>query len=90
MDQIAGGIKQVFGITLEQLREKGKSRDISSGRKLTSLVAKEYEYKGQEIAEYLQKDPAIITRYFKEREEFKMQMDRVLKTLVERKSNVNK
>jgi hypothetical protein len=31
-----------------------------------SLVAKEYGYKGQEIAGYLWRDPSAITRYLKE------------------------
>ena len=36
-----------------------------------SIVANEYGYKGKEVARYLKKDPAIITRYLKERNEFK-------------------
>ena len=31
-----------------------------------SVVAKEYGYKGQEIAGYLWRDPSVITRYLKE------------------------
>ena len=60
-----------FGITLKQMREKSKDRGISLGRKLMSIVANEYGYKGKEVARYLKKDPAIITRYLKERNEFK-------------------
>lgn len=32
------------------------------------LVAKEYGYKGKEIAEYLKKDPAVITRCSKSKD----------------------
>jgi hypothetical protein len=31
-----------------------------------SLVAKEYGYKGQELAGYLWRDPSVITRYLEE------------------------
>ena len=34
--------------------------------KAMSLVAKEYGYKGEEIAGYLWRDPSVITRYLKE------------------------
>jgi putative transposase len=90
LDAIAEGIEVVFGITLKQLREKGKGRHILLGKKLMSLVAREYGYKGREIAEYLRKDPAVITRYLCEEENFKTEMDRVFTTLEERRSTVNK
>ena len=35
------------------------------GMKLFSLIAKEYGYKGKEIAGYIQKDPAVVTRYLR-------------------------
>jgi putative transposase len=90
LDAIAEGIEVVFGITLKQLREKGKGRHILLGKKLMSLVAREYGYKGREIAEYLRKDPAVITRYLRDEEDFKTEMDRVFTTLEERRSTVNK
>lgn len=90
LDAIAEGIKVVFGITLKQLREKGKSRHILWGKKLMSLVAREYGYKGREIAEYLRKDPAVITRYLSEEESLKTEMHKVFATLEEGKSNVNR
>ncbi len=44
--------------------------------------------KGREIAEYMRKDPALITRHIKERE-MKKDTVRVIATLKERKANVN-
>ncbi len=49
------GTRQNESIGITLIRQKSKSRDISSGKKLLSLVAKEYGYKGKEIAEYIQK-----------------------------------
>jgi len=69
------------GITLRQMRGKNKDRNISVGRKLVSLVAKEYKYKGRETAAYLRKDPSVITRYLKEDDDLKSEMERVFETL---------
>jgi putative transposase len=85
---ISGAIGGLFGITPAQMRRKGKDRDISRGRKLFSLVAHDFGYKGREIAEYLRKDPALITRHMKEKE-MKKDAARVITTLKERKANVN-
>jgi putative transposase len=90
LDAIAEGIKVVFGITLKQLRGKGKNRPLLWGKKLMSFVAREYGYKGREIADYLHKDPAVITRYLREKESFKTEMGKVFTTLEEGKSNVNR
>lgn len=56
--QIGG---EAHGISLGQLRGKGRARDLGWGRKVMTLVAKEYGYKGQEIAGYLFRDPSVIT-----------------------------
>jgi hypothetical protein len=52
--------------SLGQLREKGRGEGFGQGRRVMSVVAKEYGYKGQEIAGYLWRDPSVITRYLKE------------------------
>ncbi|NWF99255.1 MAG: hypothetical protein HXY52_10050 [Nitrospirae bacterium] len=48
-----------------------------------SIAANEYGYKGREVAKYLRKDPAIITRYLKERNELKKDAEKVFKFLKE-------
>lgn len=89
LDQIAGVIEQAFIITLKQLREKSKDREISLGRKLMSIVANEYGFKGKDVAQYLRKDPSVITRYLKEKNHLREEMEKLLKLLKE-SSNVNK
>lgn len=86
---MANAIGESFGVTLRQMRQKGKDRGIAQGRKLLSLVAHEYGYRGREIAEYMQKDPALITRHIKEKEELKKDAQRVIAVLRDRKVNVN-
>ena len=65
--EIAKGVEKIYGITLKQIRERSKSETIILGRRLLSLVAKEYGYKGKEIGQYIRKDPAIVTRDLKEK-----------------------
>ncbi len=89
LHEITRGVEGVYGITLGQIRQKSKSRDISSGKKLLSLVAKEYGYKGKEIAEYIQKDPTIVTRHLKEKKGLKKEIEKVIKTLRDVRTNVN-
>ncbi len=86
---IVGAIGEIFGITLGQMRLKGKDRDITHARKLLSVVAHEYGYRGKEIAGYMRKDPALISRHIKEREEMEKDTERVIAALKDRKANVN-
>ena len=89
LPEIAIGIEKGYGITIGQLREKSKDRGILRGRKVFSLVASEYGYKGREIARYLRKDPAVITRYLKEKNSLIEEVEGIVKRLTTR-SNVNK
>jgi hypothetical protein len=69
------------GITINQLREKSRNRGIVEARKLASITAREFGYKGKEIALFLQKDPSVVTRYLKDGENFKADMEHILKLL---------
>jgi len=63
LDQIAQGISELHGISPESLRSAGRARALSASRCLFSLAAKDYGYKGVEIARYLEKEPASIVEY---------------------------
>jgi len=90
LQEIAKAVEQISGITLKQLREKSKDKKVLTYRKLVSLIAKEYEYRGKEIAKYLQKDPSVITRYLKKGDSFKLEIEQVMKKLKGYKTIVNK
>ena len=81
LSAIAAAIEEAYGIKLVEIRSKGKGRTISTGRKVFSQVAKAYGYKGKEIAAYTRKDPAIITRYLKDKTEHKSEAEKVIKIL---------
>ncbi len=65
--EIARATEEAFGISLEQLKTKGREENLGLGRRVMSIVAKEYGYKGQEIAGYLRRDPSVITRYLQDK-----------------------
>lgn len=87
--EIGGAVEEVYGVTLRQLREKTKDEGVVFGRKLMSLVAKDYGYKGQEIAEYLRRDPAVVTRCSKEGKRLEGEVEKV-HVVLKRTKKVNK
>ena len=81
LTKISEGVEKISGVTIKQIRGKSKFARISSGRKLLILVAKEYGYKGKEIAEYIKRDPAIISIVLKDKRQFEEEMGRVISIL---------
>ena len=83
LPDITKAVEELFGITLVQLRGKGGEDQLGRGRRLISLVAKEYGYKGKEVAEYLWRDPSVITRYLKEGNRLGSEVEKVHSKLLE-------
>jgi putative transposase len=67
--QIAGAVVQAGEIGLDDLRGSGRQRELSQARVAFTVLAKEYGYRGTEIAEYLRKDPTAVTQYARKRGE---------------------
>ena len=65
LEEIAEKVQGICKIDLNELRGNGKSKEVMNAKKSLSLIAIEYGYRGKEIAEFLQKDPAAITRYLR-------------------------
>ena len=83
--EIAGGVKRRFGTTIEQLRGEGKTEWVSLGRKILTLIAEGYGYKRKEIAEFMGKDPAVVTRYLKEKEGLSEEIESIINVLSEKR-----
>lgn len=81
LDEIARGVEKVSGVTLKQMRKHNKSKDVTSTRTLFILLAGEYGYMGKEIAEYVKRDPAIISTAHKERKRLEADLERVIRSL---------
>jgi hypothetical protein len=79
--EIEGAVEKVYGTSLRRLREKGKNEVIQTGRRVLSLVGREYGYKGREIAEYLRRDPSVVTRYLREGKRFETDIKKVHENL---------
>ncbi len=77
LDQIAEGINHLYAVSPESLRSAGRMRSLSAGRCLFSLAAKDYGYKGVEIAEYLDKEPASIVEYERKRADYAGELRRL-------------
>ncbi len=83
--EIAGAVERVCGLNLKELREKGRGEEIQSGRRVLSLVGKEYGYRGREMAEYLRRDPSVITRYLRDGKRFETEIEEVHENLKNQK-----
>jgi hypothetical protein len=42
-----------------------------------SLVAKDYGYKGQDVGQYLWRDPSVITRYMEEGDRLRSEVENI-------------
>jgi REP element-mobilizing transposase RayT len=89
LGEIARGIEEVSGIRLSELRGKGKDSGVMEGRKLFSLAGREYGYKGKEIAEFLGKDPAAVTGYFRRSQDLRAKMESFIRRLEAVGKNLN-
>jgi len=86
LSQIATAIERLYGLRITDLRSSAKPRQISFGRRLFSLGAREYGYKGYEIAGYLHKDPAVVTVYARVSDELTAGIKELKRHLDENKS----
>jgi len=48
---------------------------VMEGRKLFSLVGREYGYKGKEITEFLRNDPDVVTIYLKKGQDLQVKLE---------------
>jgi hypothetical protein len=83
--EIEGAVERIYGTSLRQLREKEKGKVIQNERRVLSLVGKEYGYKGREMAEYLRKDPSVVTRYLREAKRFESDIKKAHENLKKQK-----
>jgi putative transposase len=89
LGEIVRGIEEVFSISLKELRGRGKNTGVMEGRRLFSQVAREYGYKGKEIAAYLSKDPASVTGYLRGGQDLRGKKERLDLLLEGVRKNLN-
>jgi REP element-mobilizing transposase RayT len=89
LGEIARGIEENTGICFRELRGKGKDSGVMEGRRLFSLMGREYGYKGKEIAEFLGKDPAAVTGYLRRGQDLQAKLESLLLRLEASVQNLN-
>ena len=89
LGEIGRGIEEIFGIGLGELKGRGKDTGVMEGRRLFSLAAREYGYKGKEIAAYLSKDPASVTGYLRGGQDLRDKKERLDLLLGGIRNNLN-
>jgi len=90
LSDIAKAVEEMCALSLEQLRGKGRGEELGRARGLMSLVAKQYGYKGREVAEYLSRDPSVITRYLEEGNRLGTEVENIHAKLLEVRNKNNK
>ncbi len=85
---IARTIERLHGVTLASMRTATKQQAVSLARKALAHAAREYGYRGREIAEYLEKSPVSVTMYLRSDSEVRKETERLLRHLDTAK-NVN-
>ena len=80
-EQILAVVETITGISLEEIRSKGKSREISRARTIFCRVALNFSYRVKEIAEFLGKDPSAISRYPVDEESTRNEAGNVIRAL---------
>jgi len=81
LTEIAKAIELTCGATHREMLLQSKERGVSQCRKVMSLVAHEYGYRGTEIAAFLGKDPVMVTRHLRERAGLKKEVEQVIDVL---------
>jgi hypothetical protein len=81
LDAIARAVERVTGVSLREIRQKDKDKSLLLGKKIFCLSANEYGYRGKEIADFIRKDAALVTRYLKEKNHLKSKINKVIKIL---------
>jgi hypothetical protein len=81
LPQIARVLEKQYDLSLEDMRSSGRTASILTARRLFSILAKEYGYKGREIAAYLRKDPAAVTGYLRSGRDVRKEVEAVVAAL---------
>ncbi len=81
LEDIAAAIERVTAVSIDRMRTQTKSRTVADGRRLFCRAAKEFSCRNHEIAAFLRKDPAAVTRYLKEYTGIEADVKKVLASL---------
>jgi hypothetical protein len=81
LEDISKGAEILSGVPLAAMQSKSKSRGVALGRRILCHVAKAFSYRNYEIARFLRKDPASVTRYLSDEDAMKEPIEKVIAML---------
>jgi putative transposase len=81
LEELAGGIQEVCGISREELKRKGRTSESLKARSMFCMIAKDYGYKGGEIGKFLGRDPGAVTKYLRGSEKSEEERKKVVSIL---------
>lgn len=81
LEEIAREIETLYGVSRARIQSRCNGREAAMGARLFTLVAKEFAYSGNKIANFIGKDPAVITRHIRHKCELAHRMHEVIAAL---------
>ena len=81
LEDISEAIKKGFAVSIDEMRTQTKSTAVAEGRRIFCQVARELAYRNGDLAVFLRKDPASVTRYFKEEANLATAVKKILDSL---------
>jgi REP element-mobilizing transposase RayT len=81
LQAIVAAVEHATRVSAEEMLSPTRQSTVTDARRLVSLIAGEYGYTKAEIARYLRKDPAAITLYMRDRDEYREVVERIIKLL---------
>jgi len=81
LEDIAAAIEKGFGVPIDEMRTQTKSTAVAEGRRIFCQAARELAYRNRDIAVFLRKDPASVTRYSKEEANLSAAIKQILDSL---------
>jgi hypothetical protein len=74
-------VERRYQLPLEEISLWTRTAGVVLGRRVFSLMAKEYGYTGGEIAGFLEKGPTAITEYLRQGEGLKREVEKVAEVI---------
>ncbi|MBI5167066.1 MAG: transposase [candidate division NC10 bacterium] len=81
LPDLARAVQGVTGIEPRDLRGRSQALPIAQARRLFVLLAHRYGIKGKDVAGYIQRDPALVSRYLKEAPEWEQKVRKAERAL---------
>lgn len=77
LQAITKAIESILGVTRKEIQGRSKDKGLVEAKRKFCLMALKYGYSGREIGRYMGKDPAIVTRYGKDKMLYEQEIEKI-------------